>query len=78
MQTSIIRTKIQNHIPYKDIYNSYISSQSKATVPDVNFDYLKDKSGKRFFDDSTSQNFTETSLNTNQYKTRGNGHDNVI
>ena len=77
MQTSIIRTKIQNHIPYKDIYNSYISSQSKATVPDVNFD-LNDKSGKRYFDNLTSQTDTETSLNTNQYKIRGNGHDNII
>ena len=78
MQTSIIRTKIQNHIPYKDIYNSYKTSQFEAIVPDVNFDDLKDKSGKRYFDNLTSQIDTGTSLNTNQYKIRGNGHDNVI
>ena len=77
MQTSIIRTKIQNHIPYKDIYNSYKTSQFEAIVSDVNFDYVKDKSGKRFFDDSTSQIDMETSLNTDQYKIRSNGHDNV-
>ena len=78
MQTSIIRTKIQNHIPYKDIYNSYKTSQLEANVPDVNFDYLKDNSGKRYFDNLTSQIDTGTSLNTNQYKIRGNGHDNFI
>ena len=78
MQTSRIRTKIQNHIPYKDIYNSYKTSKFEATVPDVNFDYLKDKSGKRSFDNSTPQIDTETPLNTNQYKIRGNGHNNVI
>ena len=78
MQTSIIRTKIQNHIPYKDIYNSYKTSQFEAIVPDVNFDDLKEKSGKRYFDNLTSQIDTGTSLNTNQYKIRGYGHDNVI
>ena len=78
MQTSIIRIKIQNHIPYKDIYNSYKTIQLEAIVPDVNFDYLKDKSGKRSFDNSTSQIDTETSLDANQYKIRGNGHDNFI
>ena len=78
MQTSIIRTKIQNHIPYKDVYYSYKTSKFEAIVPDVNFDDLKDKSGKHSFDNLTSQIDTETSLNTNQYKIRGNGHDNVI
>ena len=78
MQTSITRTKIQNHIPYKDFYDSYKTTQFEAIVPDVNFADLNDKSGKRYFDNLTSQTDTGTSLNTNQYKIRGNGHDNII
>ena len=78
MQSSIIRTKIQNHIPYKDIYNFYKTSQLEANVPGVNFDYLKDNLGKRSFDNSTSQIDTETSMDANKYKIRSNGHDNFI
>ena len=54
MQTSITRTKIQNHIPTR-ISISYKTTQFEAIVPDVNFADLNDKSGKRYFDNLTSR-----------------------